>query len=86
VTGPRGPDPPTLTAQQAASARTPGGPDLPGVRIFHASQVIANSTVATFVTGGLIELTYAKGFAGSSPVLSQIRLTAWSVGTLVTQP
>ena len=52
----------------------------------HASQVIANSTVATFVNGGLIELKCAKGFAASSPGLSQIRLTAWSVGTVVTQP
>ena len=52
----------------------------------HTSQVMANSTVATFATDGLIQLKCAKGFAGSSPSVSQIRLTAWSVGTVVTQP
>ncbi len=52
----------------------------------HASQIVANSTVATFATGGVIELKCAKGFPGSSPGISQIRLTAWSVGTVVTQP
>ena len=52
----------------------------------HASQVIANSTVATFTTGGVIELKCAKGFAGSVPGISQVRLTAVSVGTVVTQP
>ena len=52
----------------------------------HTSQVMANSTVAKFATDGLIQLKCAKGFAGSSPSVSQIRLTAWSVGTVVTQP
>ena len=52
----------------------------------HASQIIANSTVATLATSGLIELKCAKGFPGSAPGISQIRLTAVSVGSIVTQP
>ena len=57
-----------------------------GVDGEHISQVLVTSTVATLATGGLIELKCAKGFPASSPGISQVRLTAVSVGTVVTQP
>ena len=50
------------------------------------SQVMANSVVSSFPTSGLIELKCAKGSAGSFPSVSQIRLTAVSVGSIVSQP
>jgi hypothetical protein len=52
----------------------------------HASQMITNDLVATFPTAGLIELKCARGFPASIPGISQIRLTAVTVGTVVTQP
>jgi hypothetical protein len=57
-----------------------------GAEGVHTSQMITNSLVATFPTAGLIELKCARGFPATIPGISQIRLTAVTVGSVVTQP
>ena len=52
----------------------------------HTSQVLSTSTVSTLAAGGVVELRCSKGFPSSSPAISQVRLTAVSVGTVVEQP
>jgi hypothetical protein len=56
------------------------GPDV------HASQILVNTVVATFAAPGVIELKCSKGSPASVPAISQIRLTAMSVRTVVNQP
>jgi hypothetical protein len=68
------------TFVQGSYASTVGTPTAGG------TQVMANSVVSTFPTGGVIELKCAKGSAGSFPHISQMRLTAVSVGSVVSQP
>jgi hypothetical protein len=68
------------TFVQGSYASTVGTPTAGG------SQVMANSVVSTFSTAGVIELKCAKGSAGSFPSISQVRLTAVSVGSIVSQP
>jgi len=68
------------TFVQGSYASTVGTPTAGG------TQVMANSLVSTLPTGGAIELRCAKGSAETFPNISQIRLTAVSVGSIVSQP
>jgi hypothetical protein len=68
------------TFVQGSYASTVGTPTAGG------TQVMANSLVSILPTGGVIELKCAKGSAETFPSISQIRLTAVSVGTIVSQP
>jgi hypothetical protein len=67
------------TFVQGSYASTVGTPTAGG------TQVMANSLVSTLPTGGAIELRCAKGSAETFPNISQIRLTAVSVGSIVSQ-
>ena len=68
------------TFVQGSYASTVGTPTAGG------TQVMANSLVSTLPSSGAIELRCAKGSAETFPHISQIRLTAVSVGSIVSQP
>jgi hypothetical protein len=55
-----------------------------GAGSFHMSQIIANSLVHQFITAGVVRLNCSAGLDPGS--LSQVRLTATTIGSLTNTP